>query len=86
MPTEYFEIKPQRAVQVGEFKGAILPADAPKQSIDYLRSQGLQDLYYYSTPEERKSLFKKFGPEMFGTLPLGLLGDEEIRNQLNLLE
>jgi hypothetical protein len=86
MPTEYFEIKPQRAVQVGEFKGAILPADAPKQSVDYLRSQGLQDLYYYSTPEERKSLFKKFGPEMFGTLPLGLLGDEEIRNQLNLLE
>lgn len=86
MPTEYFEIKPQRAVQVGEFKGAILPADAPKQSIDYLRSQGLQDLYYYSTPEERKSLFQKFGPQMFGTLPLGLLGDEEIRNQLNLLD
>jgi hypothetical protein len=86
MPTEYFEIKPQRAVQVGEFKGAILPADAPKQSIDYLRSQGLQDLYYYSTPEERKSLFQKFGPQMFGTLPLGLLGDDEIRNQLNLLD
>lgn len=86
MPTEYFEIKPQRAVQVGEFKGAILPSDAPKQSIDYLKSQGLQDLYYYSTPEERKSLFQKFGPQMFGTLPLGLLGDEEIRNQLNLLD
>lgn len=86
MPTEYFEIKPQRAVQVGEFKGAILPADAPKQSIDYLRSQGLQDLYYYSSPEERKELFKKFGPEMFGTLPLGLLGDDEIRNKLNLLD
>jgi len=86
MPTEYFEIKPQRAVQVGEFKGAILPANVPKQSIEYLRSQGLQDLYYYSTPEERKELFKKFGPEMFGTLPLGLLGDEEIRNRLNLLD
>lgn len=86
MPTEYFEIKPQRAVKVGEFKGAILPANAPKQSIEYLRSQGLQDLYYYSTPEERKELFKKFGPEMFGTLPLGLLGDEEIRNRLNLLD
>ena len=79
MPTEYFEIKPQRAVQVGEFKGAILPANAPQQSIDYLRSQGLQDLYYYSTPEERKELFKKFGPEMFGVLPLSLLADEEQR-------
>lgn len=82
MPTEYFEIKPQRAVQVGEFKGAILPANAPKQSIDYLRSQGLQDLYYYSTPEERKELFKKFGPEMFAAAPAlplgsGLFGQEE---------
>lgn len=87
MPTEYFEIKPQRAVQVGEFKGAILPADVPKQSIEYLRSQGLQDLYYYSTPEERKELFKKFGPEMFATMPLGLLADEEKRKEItNLLE
>lgn len=88
MPTEYFEIKPQRAVQVGEFKGAILPANAPKQSIDYLRSQGLQDLYYYSTPKERKELFKKFGPEMFGVLPASLLTDEDTRQRLksSLLE
>lgn len=87
MPTEYFEIKPQRAVQVGEFKGAILPADVPKQSVEYLRSQGLQDLYYYATPEERKELFKKFGPEMFATMPLGLLTDEEKRKEItNLLE
>jgi hypothetical protein len=83
MPTEYFEIKPQRAVQVGEFKGAILPQNAPQQSIDYLKSQGLQDLYYYSTPEERKELFKKFGPEMFAALPAGLLADEEIRRKLD---
>jgi hypothetical protein len=87
MPTEYFEIKPQRAVQVGEFKGAILPANAPQQSIDYLRNQGLQDLYYYSTPEERKELFKKFGPEMFAAAPAlplgsGLFGQEE--NQTTL--
>ena len=87
MPTEYFEIKPQRAVQVGEFKGAILPSNVPKQSVEYLRSQGLQDLYYYSTPEERKELFKKFGPEMFATMPLGLLADEENRKEItNLLE
>lgn len=82
MPTEYFEIKPQRAVQVGEFKGAILPANAPAQSAEYLRSQGLQDLYYYSTPEERKELFKKFSPEMFAAAPAlqlgsGLFGQEE---------
>jgi len=85
MPTEYFEIKPQRSVQVGEFKGAILPADTPKKSVDYLRSQGLQDLYYYSTPEERKELFKKFGPEMFATMPFGLLADEEKRKEITSL-
>jgi hypothetical protein len=78
MPTEYFEIKPQRAVQVGEFKGAILPSNAPQQSIDYLRSQGLQDLYYYSTPEERKELFKKFGNQMFATVPAIPLGSEMV--------
>ena len=82
MPTEYFEIKPQRAVQVGEFKGAILPANAPQQSIDYLRNQGLQDLYYYSTPDERKELFKKFGNQMFATVPAiplgsGMVGQEQ---------
>ena len=88
MPTEYFEIKPQRAVQVGEFKGAILPANVPQQSVDYLRNQGLQDLYYYSTPEERKELFKKFGPEMFAAMPAlplgaGMLDQEEDKLGLN---
>jgi len=83
MPTEYFEIKPQRAVQVSEFKGAILPSNVPQQSIDYLKSQGLKDLFYYSTPEERKELFKKFTPEMFAALPAGLLSDPEIRRKLD---
>jgi len=81
MPTEYFEIKPQRAFQVGEFKGAILPANAPKQSIDYLRNQGLQELYYYSTPEERKELFKKFRPEMFAAVPALPLGSEVFQRE-----
>lgn len=91
MPTEYFEIKPQRAMQVGEFKGAILPASSPQKSIDYLRRQGLQDLYYYSTPEERQSLFKKFGNQMFAATPAiplgsGLFGqDESVPSMTGLL-
>jgi DNA-directed RNA polymerase subunit H (RpoH/RPB5) len=60
LPTEYFEIKPQRAVSVSEFEGAIVPANAPKRSIEYLRSQGINDIYFYETPEERTALFKKF--------------------------
>jgi hypothetical protein len=77
LPTEYFEIKPQRAVKVSEFEGAIVPVDAPKNSIDYLRSQGIDRIYYYSTPEERKELFKQFGDKMFSAVPAvgaGLLG------------
>lgn len=75
MPSEYFEIKPQRGVQVNEFAGAIVPSNTPSSSIDYLRSQGLKDIYYYATPEERKELFKKFGGQMFsvGAAPIGLL-------------
>jgi hypothetical protein len=65
LPSEYFEIKPQRAVSVSEFQGAIIPADTPKRSIDYLRSQGLNDIHFYSNDQERKELFKKFGKSMF---------------------
>jgi hypothetical protein len=89
MPTEYFEIKPQRAVQIGEFKGAILPSNVPKQSVEYLRGQGIQDIYYYTTPEERKELFKKFGDKMFAipALPIGTAGllDEEKRKEITSL-
>lgn len=81
LPTEYFEIKPQRAVSVSEFQGAIVPSDVPQKSVDYLISQGINDIYYYSSPEERKELFKNFGNQMFGATPalpaLGLLGGEE---------
>jgi hypothetical protein len=45
-------------------------------------------LYYYSTPEERKELFKKFGPEMFAAVPAlplgaGMLDQEEDKLGLN---
>lgn len=85
LPTEYFEIKPQRAVNVSEFKGAIVPADAPQSSVDYLRSEGIEKILFYSTPEERKELFKQFREQMFSAAPAapavglgaGLLGEEE---------
>lgn len=73
MPTEYFEVKPQRAVSIGEFKGAIIPKDTPKKAKDILSKQGIKDIYEYSTPEERLELFKKFGSNMFSAgFPIGL--------------
>ena len=70
MPTEYFEIKPQRAVGIGEFKGAIVPKDINPKSMSILEKNGIKDIYSYGTPEERKSLIQKFGKEMFIGVPL----------------
>jgi len=73
MPTEYFEIKPQRAVSIGEFQGAIIPKNTPKEAKDILSKQGIKDIYEYSTPEERLELFKKFGNKMFSAgFPIGV--------------
>jgi hypothetical protein len=36
MPTEYFEAKLQRAVELSEFKAAVIPSDAPKETRDVL--------------------------------------------------
>jgi hypothetical protein len=77
MPTEYFEIKPQRAVNIGEFKGAIVPKDINPKSMSILEKNGIKEIYSYGSPEERKSLIQKFGKEMFIGVPL--LGTELTR-------
>ena len=71
LPTEYFELKPQRAVSLEEFKGAIIPATTPQSARDVLNKAGITEIYEYSTPEERKSLFQKYGKEMFTAAPGG---------------
>jgi hypothetical protein len=73
MPTEYFEVKPQRAVPLSEFKGAIIPKETSQSTRDILSKYGISDVYEYSSPEQRKELFKKFGNQMFSAgagLPL----------------
>ena len=71
MPTEYFEVKPQRAVGLQEFSGAIIPKDAPQSVKDILGKRGINKVYEYATPEERASLMQKFGKEMFVGAPVG---------------
>lgn len=87
MPTEYFEIKPQRGVSIGEFKGAIVPHDIPQQAHDVLTNAGIKDIFKYATEDEKKKLYQKFGNQMFQVgVPLygadqlygnGLLGDKK---------
>jgi hypothetical protein len=69
MPSTYFEIKPQRAVSIGEFKGAIVPSDLPDKARTVLEKAGIKDIYTYANAEERKALTKKFGKEMFAGIP-----------------
>ncbi len=79
MPTEYFEVKPQRAVSIGEFKGAIVPSDLPEKAQKILEKSGIKEVYRYADETERKSLIKKFGKEMFAgipALPLAMPADE----------
>lgn len=42
LPTEYFEIKYNRAVDVGEFKAAVVPEDISKDVEEYLEYKGLE--------------------------------------------
>jgi len=79
MPTEFFEVKPQRAVGLEEFKGAIIPKNSPQSVKDILQQRGIKDVYEYATPEERANLMKKFGKEMFVAAPVGtgLLGSQQ---------
>ena len=81
MPTEYFELKPQRGVSLSEFKGAIVPEKMQKRLIKILKDSGIKKIFKYGSPEERKALFKKF-PELMFALPptiagMSLLEDRE---------
>ena len=66
-PTNYFEVKPQRAVDISEFYGAAVPDGTSKSVIDGLEKQGLKIVKY--KPEQRKkaieALNKKSGGAIF---------------------
>jgi hypothetical protein len=90
MPTEYFEVKPQRAVSIGEFKGALVPSDLPAKARTILEKAGIKEIYQYADEAERKSLIKKFGKEMFvgiPAVPLALSNDEvQAKTRQQMLE
>jgi hypothetical protein len=84
LPTEYFELKPQRAVTLDEFRGAIIPKNTPQAARDVLNKAGITEVYEYSTPEERKALFQRYGKEMFTAAPAGTgIGAATMQEQEN---
>ena len=74
MPTEYFEAKPRRGVELSEFKGALVPKDMDSTIKKILKKSGVKKILEYGSDEERKRLFKKFPELMFGLLPPALVG------------
>jgi hypothetical protein len=79
-PTEYFEIKPKRAVSLSEFEGALVPREISQAALDILQSGGVKEILKYASPEEKIGLLDKFGKQMFGIVPpaigYGLLGSD----------
>jgi len=65
LPTQYFEVKPQKAVPLSNFAGAIIPVETPQSVIDSLKRQGITNIHKYKNADERTSLVKKFGKNMF---------------------
>lgn len=55
-PTEYFEAKPQRAVGLDEFRGAVIPSNASKEVRAVLQKHGLRLQEYDSAyPQSRRA-------------------------------
>ena len=65
MPTEYFEIKPQRGVPLSEFRGAIVPKETSTGTLKILKDAGISKIYKYANDAERQALFEKFPEVMF---------------------
>lgn len=71
-PTQYFESKPMRPVDLSEFGGAIVPMDTPDSTINILQSKGIP-VERYASPEERLAARSRFDDTAFVRPEAGLL-------------
>ena len=51
-PVPYFESKPQRAVRLGEFAGAVIPSNATQETRDILDRNGVRYMTYLAGDED----------------------------------
>ncbi len=79
-PTEYFEAKPQRLVDLEEFKGAIVPEGTSDDLVQVLKDAGIQ-VETYADDAQRLAARKKFEGTAFsvagGITLVGLMAPEE---------
>jgi len=62
-PVPYFEAKPQRAVSLGEFAGAVIPADAPQAVRDVLAKNGVA-VTEYAPGTDRTAVVRQFAAQL----------------------
>lgn len=76
MPTEYFEAKPQRAVSINEFGGAVIPHEIASEITPWLQNKGIDRIETFDkyTPGSQAEALQKFKDLMFSVAPIGLLG------------
>lgn len=63
MPTEYFEAKILREVDLAEFAGAVVPADIAPDILELLKARGLQ-VATYDRREVRKDVVNEFAKQL----------------------
>ena len=59
-PSAYFEGKPQRAVGIEEFSGALVPSNASQNTLDILGRRGINRIETYADEAERAAKMKLF--------------------------
>lgn len=63
--TDYFEAKPARKVTFDEFSGAVIPKDTPKETVDFLKTQGIEVAEYDPDVEgDRGAKTKELGQKL----------------------
>lgn len=65
MPTEYFEVKLSRIVDLSEFSAAVVPKHTPQSVLDVLKKNGITDIKKYKDAEDRKKQIGSFEDLLF---------------------
>lgn len=63
LPTEYFEAKILRAVDLSEFKGAVVPEDISQKALDVLKKRGINNILKYKGDADRAAKIKQLATE-----------------------
>ena len=78
MPTAYFEAKILRAVDLSEFKGAVVPKQTSRKAIDALNRRGVTNIKYYdkNVTGDRAAKIQELAKESDLMFSRSLQGDE----------